>query len=119
MDRHRSLTAWQHSHELAVAIHRAAARLPSVERFELGSQLRRAATSVPANIAEGCARHGSAEFAHGLSIALGSLGELDSLLALVRDLGYLDISTLDGLEQARERASKAVFALQRRLRGSG
>jgi four helix bundle protein len=83
MNRHRSLTAWTRSHDLAVAIHRAARLLPPEERFELGSQLRRAATSVTANIAEGLARRGAREFSHFLSIALGSLAEIDALLALI------------------------------------
>jgi four helix bundle protein len=118
MNRHRTLLAWQRARELAVEVHRAAARLPAAERFELGSQLRRAAVSVPANIAEGCARHGVAEFAHGVSIALGSLAEVDTLLDLVRELNCLDGETLDRLESLRDRTSAATFTLQRRLRGS-
>jgi four helix bundle protein len=118
MNHHRTLLAWQRARELAVEVHRATARLPETERFELGSQLRRAAASVPANIAEGCARHGAAEFAHGVSIALGSLAELDTLLDLARELNYLDGETLNRLESLRDRASAATFTLQRRLRGS-
>ena len=118
MNRHRTLHAWKCARELAVEVHRAAARLPVTERFALGSQLRRAAVSVPANIAEGCARHGAAEFGHGLSIALGSLAELDTLLDLARKLNYLDEETLNRLDSMRDRASAATFTLQRRLRGS-
>ena len=110
------LTAWNRSRDLA-SRYRAAA-LPA-QRFELGSQLRRAATSVPANIAEGFARRGARELSHFLSIALGSLAEIDALLALIRELGYLDAATLDGLEALRDGASTAVFALMRRMRGSG
>jgi four helix bundle protein len=110
------LVAWQRSHELAVEVHRATGRLPASERYELGSQLRRAAVSAAANIAEGSGRHGPAEFAHSLSIALGSLSEVDALLKIVRDLGYLDALSLDRLEQSRDRASAATFALHRRLR---
>jgi four helix bundle protein len=118
MNRHRALTAWKRGHDLALAIHRAVDQLPHEHRFEMGRQLRRAATSVPSNIAEGCARRGAGEFAHFLSISLGSLAEIDSLLALIRDLGYLDTMTLRGLEEMRERASIAVFTLSRRIRGS-
>ncbi len=117
MNRHRSLTAWQRGRDLAVAVHRAAKDLPACERYELGRQLRTAATSVPANIAEGSARHGAAEFAHFLSIPLGSLAELDTLLALSRELEYLDRATADRLDALRDRASAAVFVLLRRLRG--
>jgi four helix bundle protein len=119
MNRHRSLTASTRSQDLAVAVHRAARLLPRAERFELGSQLRRAATSVPANIAEGFARRGAREFSHFLSMALGSLAEIDALPALIRELGYLEPATLDGIEPLRDSASAAVFALMRRMRGSG
>ena len=118
VDRHRSLTAWKRGFELAAAVHRAARRLPVEERFGLASQLRRAAASVPSNVAEGCARHGSGEFAHFLSISLGSLAEIDTLLALAGELGYLDTPTLKELTALRERASVAVFNLLRRMRGS-
>ncbi len=117
MNRHRTLLAWQRSHALAVEVHRAAEALPASQRFEIGSQLRRAAVSAPANIAEGCARRGVAEFAHGLSIALGSLAEVDALVAVIRDLQILDAATLDRLDELRDRASAATFALQRRMRG--
>jgi len=116
VNRHRTLVAWQRSHELAVEVHRAARRLPASERFELGSQLRRAAVSAAANIAEGSGRYGKAEFAHSLSIALGSLSEVDALLKIARDLGYLDGVSLDRLDQLRDRASAATYVLQRSLR---
>jgi len=116
VNRHRTLVAWQRSHELAVEVHRAASRLPASERFELGSQLRRAAVSAAANIAEGSGRYGEAEFAHGLSIALGSLSEVDALLKIARDVGYLDVDILHHLDELRDRASAAAWALQRHLR---
>jgi four helix bundle protein len=119
MNRHRRLIAWQRCHELAIEVCKASARLPSSERFELSSQLRRAAVSASANVAEGNARCGAAELAHGLSIALGSLAEVDALLAAAHDLGYLDEETHRRLDGLRDRASAAVFALQRRLRPSG
>jgi four helix bundle protein len=116
MNRHRSLPAWQRCHDLAVAVHRAAAGFPPSERFELSSQLRRAATSVSANVAEGYARYGGAEFARGLSIAMGSLGEVDALLLLARDLGHLDDATFTQLDQLRDQAGAALFTLHRGLR---
>ncbi len=118
VNHHRSLIAWQRSHELALEVLLAARRLPGVERAEIGSQLRRAAVSAAANIAEGSARHGAAEFAHSLSVALGSLAEVDALLRLLRDLACLDAPTLYRLDGLRDRASAAAFALQRRLRAS-
>lgn len=64
--------------------------LPQNEQYGLISQLKRAAVSVPANIAEGAARNGSKEFLHFLSIASGSLSELDTLIDLARQLGYVE-----------------------------
>jgi four helix bundle protein len=82
----------------------------------LSSQLRRAATSVSANVAEGYARYGGAEFARGLSIAMGSLGEVDALLLLAHDLGYLDDKSFAHLDRLRDQAGAALFSLHRGLR---
>jgi len=116
MNRHRTLPAWRRCHDLAVAAHVAAARFPAAERFELGSQLRRAVTSASANVAEGFARFGGAEFARGLSIAMGSLAEADALLLLAHELGYLDDDTFTRIDRLRDEAAAAVFALHRGLR---
>ncbi len=93
-------------------------RFPHEERFELTSQLRRAATSVSANVAEGCGRFGAAEFARGLSIAMGSLAEVDALLALARDVGYLDARAFCAVDSLRDRTGAAIYALHRGLRAS-
>ena len=69
---YRDLEVWQQSMELAEVVWRLAARFPGEERFGMTSQLRRAATSVPANIAEGAERHGTREFLQFLGIASGS-----------------------------------------------
>ncbi|MEW6133285.1 MAG: four helix bundle protein [Pseudomonadota bacterium] len=87
---HRSLNAWQQAMELVVAVYQATSKFPQNEQYGLTSQLRRAAVSVPANIAEGAARNGSKEFLHFLGIAIGSLSELDTLIDLSRQLGYLE-----------------------------
>lgn len=76
--------------ELVVSVYALSALLPQNEQYGLVSQLRRAAVSVPANIAEGAARNGSKEFLHFLSIASGSLSELDTLIDLARQLGYIE-----------------------------
>lgn len=76
--------------ELVVSVYKLTATLPQHEQYGLISQLRRAAVSVPANIAEGAARNGSKEFLHFLGIASGSLSELDTLIDLARQLGYVE-----------------------------
>jgi four helix bundle protein len=74
--------------DLTLASYAVVARLPGVERYDLGSQIRRSAVSVPANIAEGYARDRPGEFLHHLAIAAGSLAELQTLLTLSGRLGY-------------------------------
>jgi four helix bundle protein len=76
--------------ELVVGVYSITKTFPQSEQYGLVSQLRRAAVSVPANIAEGAARNGNKEFVHFLGIASGSLSELDTLIDLARQLGYIE-----------------------------
>lgn len=85
----RDLKVWQAAHELTLDVYRATNALPPEERYGLLPQLRRAAVSIPANIAEGCGRRGDRDFARFLQIAMGSASELEYLLLLSHDLGWL------------------------------
>jgi len=87
---HRKLEAWKASIELAVEMHRLTERFPRQEQFELASQLRRAATSVPSNIAEGAGRNSKKELFHYLTIASGSMSEIDTQLYIAIRLGYIN-----------------------------
>ncbi len=116
MNTHRDLVAWQVCRALVSAIYRSTMNFPPDERFGLSSQLRRAAVSAASNIAEGYARFGPRETAHGLSLALGSLAEVDTLLAVAEDVGYLSAEHLADLEALRSRASRLAFGLQRKVR---
>ena len=86
---HRSLKAWQKAIELVERIYGETREFPKEELFGLTSQMRRAAVSVPANIAEGAARSGTKELVRFLSIAEASLSELDTHVEIARRLGYL------------------------------
>ena len=86
---HRDLVAWQQSIELVVLVYQATEGFPKSELYGLTSQLRRAATSVPANIAEGAARTGTPELLRFLSIAQGSLSELDTHVEVAHRLGFM------------------------------
>jgi four helix bundle protein len=86
---HRSLRAWQQAVELVGSIYRLTGAFPDTERYGLTSQMQRAAVSVPANIAEGAARAGTKELLRFLSFATGSLSELDTLVEVAVNLGYI------------------------------
>lgn len=85
----RDLIVWQRSMDLARALYRETEQMPSSEMFGLTSQMRRAATSVPMNIAEGLGRHTRPEFLHGLRIAMGSLLELMTAYELATSMGQI------------------------------
>jgi four helix bundle protein len=85
----QELLVWQKGHKLALAIYSETADFPDNERFGMTSQMRRAASSIPTNIAEGCGRNSDIEMARFMEIAMGSASELQYLLLLARDLTYL------------------------------
>jgi four helix bundle protein len=85
----RDLTAWQRAMDLAEAIYFQTSGFPNHETFGLRSQLRRAATSLPSNIAEGQGRHSRREFRRFVTIACGSLSEIETQLLLAERLKYL------------------------------
>ena len=89
MSNESELDVWRVAMDLAVEVHRLSDKLPARERLGLADQLRRSASSVPANIAEGNARHHPREFRQFLSIAQGSIAELRSHLELALRLAYL------------------------------
>lgn len=97
------LRVWQKSHALTLAIYRASAAFPRHEIFGLTQQLRRAAVSVPSNIAEGFRRRSRADKSRFLNIAAASLDELQYQLLLAHDLGYCDTQRMrqDALDVAR------------------
>ena len=85
----RDLKVWEKAHALVLKCYEATKPFPREEIFGLVSQIRRAAASVPANIAEGCGRRGNAELHRFLQMAMGSANELEYHLLLSKDLGYL------------------------------
>jgi four helix bundle protein len=95
MQNYRQLEVWQRSHKFALWIYRNTAAFPREEMFGLTSQMRRAAISIGANLAEGCGRDGDAEMKRFSNIAMGSAYELDNFILLARDLGYFDVPTAE------------------------
>ena len=107
---YRDLIAWQKAMDLIPPVYALVKKLPTEERFELGSQLRRAIVSVPANIAEGQARQSSNEFRQYLSIARGSLAEVDTLVEIGVRLKYWEPEQLISL-------SAQIIELRRIIQG--
>lgn len=89
MQNFRDLKVWNKAHSLVLAVYAATEPFPAAERYGLTSQMRRAAASIPSNIAEGCGRSSNAELARFLYMALGSASELEYFLLLARDLRFL------------------------------
>jgi four helix bundle protein len=103
--KHRDLRAWQAAVELVESVYQVTAAFPREEAFGLTSQMRRAAVSIPANIAEGAARNSTKQLLHFLTVASGSLSETDTHLEVAGRLGYLsDVGSV------RDKAD-GVFAL--------
>lgn len=111
----KGLKVWEKAHELVLAVHRATKAFPSDERFGLTDQLRRAVSSIPANIAEGCGRDGDRELARFLSIAGGSASEVEYHLLLARDLGYLPQELHQAFDREINEIKKMLRALRERL----
>jgi four helix bundle protein len=112
---YKQLIVWQRGMELAKAIYKLTASFPSEEKFGLTSQMRRAAVSVPSNIAEGQARHGTGEFLQFLSHASGSLAELETQLLLGANLGYYKASDSSAMLKEIEELQRMLAAIRRRL----
>ena len=117
MPSYERLMAWKLAYEMALQIYSATDQFPPEERYGLTSQLRRAAFSVAANIAEGCAKRGRKEFARYLDIAVGSVTEVEVGLRLARDRGYLDQDRWQTLERGRNHAGAVTWRLLRAMRG--
>lgn len=112
----RDLMVWNMAMELVPAIYEVARKLPRVEIYALGDQLRRAAVAVPANIAEGQARHHTREFIQFLGIAKGSLAETETLLIVAYRLNYITDEQLGYLETQIANLRRPLQGLINRLR---
>lgn len=114
---HHNLAAWQQAITLVKAVYTLSEQFPPKEAYGLTSQMRRAAVSVPANIAEGIGRSGTKDRVHFLAIARGSLTELDTYAVLVRELGY--VSNTIELENAIDREFALLNGLMNAERRKG
>ena len=111
---HYRLDAWIVSRELVKRTYVLTQSFPKIELFGLTAQMRKAAISIPSNIAEGAARTGEREFAHFLSIARGSLSELETQLLIASDLAYIRAD--DSIFELVDRVSRLLTGLHRSLK---
>ena len=112
----RKLNVWRKAHQLTLAVYEATRKFPDDERYGLTGQMRRCAASVPTNIAEGCGRSTSGDFARFLDIASGSASELEYHLLLARDLAYIDNSTHERLTAETIEVKQMLASLTRKVR---
>ncbi|HAI14081.1 MAG TPA: four helix bundle protein [Phycisphaerales bacterium] len=115
VERYEDLIAWQKSYQLVLEVYKVSRYFPKDEQYGLTSQIRRAAVSVPSNIAEGWGRGSRKEYIRFLEIARGSIYELDTQLRLATDLGYMQQQNLDVLNLTQE-VSKILNGLVNSLR---
>jgi len=109
------LKVWQKAHQLTLAVYQTTAAFPREELYGLTSQLRRASSSIGANLAEGCGRNGDAEFARFCSIAMGSASELEYHLLLARDLKLLKPADYDQLAPRTTELKRMLAGLLQKL----
>ena len=102
--------------DLTVEIYEVTKTWPSAERFSMIDQIRRAAVSIPANIAEGQGRSGPREFLHHCSIANGSLNEVETFLLLAHRLAYIDEAALNAVMLQSNEVGRMLRGLIKRLR---
>ena len=110
------LEVWKKGHALTPSVYSATATFPKDELYGLTSQVRRAATSIPANIAEGCGRDSDADFARFLHMAMGSASELEYHLLLARDLGHISADKYTGLHEETTQVKRMLAGLLHRLK---
>lgn len=116
IESYRDLNVWQVGMDLAAGVYEMTRKFPSHEKWGLGSQLERAAVSIPANIAEGHAKDSTKQFLFHVSVARGSVAESETHLMLAERLGYGKKDTIADLLVLCDRISKMLQKLQKSLR---
>ena len=118
MRNYKDLMVWEKAHKLTLAVYKETIAFPKEERFGLTSQVRRASSSIPANLAEGCGRRSDGEMGRFVQIAMGSGAELSYHLLLCRDLGILGTTEFSRLSSDLEEVMRMLSALSGRVKGA-
>ena len=118
MRNYKDLVVWEKAHKLTLAVYKETNAFPKEERFGLSSQVRRASSSIPSNLAEGCGRRSDGEMGRFVLIAMGSGAELSYHLLLCRDLGILGTAEFSRLSADLDEVMRMLSALSGRVRGT-
>ena len=111
----RKYEVWQLSHKLVLKVYELTSEFPSSEKFQLVTQMQRAAYSIPANFSEGCGRHSDKDFNRFIQIALGSAHELEYFFILAKDLDFISEEHYAILELEINEIKKKLFNLGKKL----
>jgi four helix bundle protein len=109
------LSIWQKSHDLTLKIYALTKSFPKEEIFGLSSQMRRSASSIPTNIAEGCGRSSNPQLKHFLDISIGSASELEYQIILSKDLNYISLIIFNELQPIVTEVRKMIHAYRLKL----
>ena len=115
MHNYNNLQIWQQAMDLVEEIYKLTASFPIEEKFGLVSQMTRAAVSIPSNIAEGAGRNSDKDFAHFISIAIGSLYELNTQIVLSERLGYINQSQSQELQKKLDNLQRKSVSFKSKL----
>ena len=110
------LGIWQRSHQLTLDVYKVSKSFPKDELFGLTSQIRRGASSIPTNIAEGCGRASNKDYAHFLQIAIGSASEVEYELLLAHDLEYINDEAFNKLTSETIAIRKMIIKYQSEIK---
>jgi len=116
MHRYKDLTAWKVAISIVKDIYLITEKFPKHEQFGLTNQIRRAAVSIPSNIAEGAGKNTPGDFKRFLSIAMGSCNEVETQLIISKELGYVEDIDCNMAEEKLQRVQNMLFNLQKSLR---
>jgi four helix bundle protein len=112
----RKIKAWHRAHGLTLQVYKITESFPKEELYGLTSQIRRAAVSIPTNIAEGCGRGSNIELRRFLEIAMGSAGEVEYQLLLAHDLRYIDEGKYDSLNSSIIEIKRMIATYIRKIK---
>ncbi len=118
MQNYKDLKVWERAHEFTLRVYEITNLFPKEEIYSLTSQIRRASSSIPANIAEGCGKNSQLAFAKFLNISLGSANEAENYLILSKDLKYLKIEDYDILIKTINEIKAMLIALITKVRST-